>query len=78
MYTSEEYVIVVKVAISELNRFGSRWRTQMLHFRLIDSKKVIIVHVANAYDISNLKKGDKIKLNFHFMFQDVETVHVFL
>ncbi|MFL0439754.1 MULTISPECIES: hypothetical protein [Enterococcus] len=66
MYTSLEYVIVHKVDIYELNRFGSNWRTQTLVFKLPgDKKRLFSYHVTNKIDISHLKKGDRIKLNLH-------------
>lgn len=66
MYTSLEYVIVHKVDIYELNRFGSTWRTQTLVFKLPgDKKRLFSYHVTNKIDISHLKKGDRIKLNLH-------------
>lgn len=67
MYTSLEYVIVHKVDIYELNRFGSNWRTQTLVFKLPgDKKRLFSYHVTNKIDISHLKKG--IGLNLIFMF----------
>lgn len=66
MYTSLEYVIVHKVDIYELNRFGSNWRTQTLVFKLPgDKNRLFSYHVTNKIDISHLKKGDRIKLNLH-------------
>lgn len=39
MYTSIEYVIVYKVNIYEVNRFGHKWYTQTLIFKLPEDKK---------------------------------------
>lgn len=38
MYTSIEYVIVHKVNIYEVNRFGHKWYTQTLIFKLPEDK----------------------------------------
>lgn len=66
MYTSVEYVIVHKVCITEINRFGCKWRTQTLIFKFPeDKKRLFSYHIKNDIDISDLKKGDKIKLNLH-------------
>lgn len=66
MYTSIEYVIVHKVNIYEVNRFGQKWRTQTLIFRVPgDKKRLFSYHVTNKIDISHLKKGDKVMLNLH-------------
>ena len=66
VYTSIEYVIVHKVNVCEVNRFGRKWRTQTLIFRMPgDRKHLFSYHVTNKVDISYLKKGDKIMLNLH-------------
>lgn len=66
MYTSVEYVIVHKVNIVEINRFGRKWLTQTLVFKLPnDKKRLFSYHITNKIDISHLKKGDKVMLNLH-------------
>ena len=68
MYTSYDYVIVHKIVISELNRFGHNYKTQTLHFKIPEKDKttVFTVQITNKIDISVFKKGDKIKLNLDF------------
>ncbi|MBL1224583.1 hypothetical protein [Enterococcus sp. BWR-S5] len=66
MYTEYEYVIVHKSLVTEINRFGQRWRTQTLQFRFPESREIFSLSIANKYDISELKKGDKVKLNLRF------------
>lgn len=66
MYTSIEYVIVHKVNIYEVNRFGHKWYTQTLIFKLPEDKKRLFSYlVTNKIDISHLNKGDKVMLNLH-------------
>ncbi|MBL1231020.1 hypothetical protein IW492_17485 [Enterococcus sp. BWB1-3] len=66
MYTEHEYVIVHKALVTEINRFGQKWRTQTLQFRFPDSREIFDIGIANKYDISKLKKGEKVKLNLNF------------
>lgn len=66
MYTEYDYVIVHKILATEINRFGQKWRTQTLQFRFPDSREVYSLRIANKHDLSNLKKGHKVKLQLDF------------
>lgn len=68
MYTSYEYVIVHKIEISELNRFGQKWKTQVLFFKIPEKNRTTVytVQITNKIDMSQYKKGDRLKLNFDF------------
>lgn len=66
MFTSYEYVIVHKIAVSQFNRFGNKWISQILFFKLPKKTQVFSLSVPSRIDISQLEKGDKIKLNLAF------------
>lgn len=65
MYTDHEYVVVHKILITEINRFGDKWRSQILEFKLPDKKQLFSIGVPNTVEISHLKRGNKIKLQLH-------------
>lgn len=65
MYTSYDFVIVSKVLVSKINRFGREYKTQTLQFKLPKQGKMYQLQVTNKIDISELKRGDKVKLHFN-------------
>jgi len=65
LFTSYEYVIVHKVVINTFSRFGRKTKTQVLHFRLPDNKQLFILKIPNKFDLSGIKKGDKLRVHLH-------------